>query len=344
MRTSRAVFVALIVTGGIIGLGGSRLRDSAAAGREVSPLQLVEEMPVPGVAGRIDHFTADAKRRRLIVSALGNNSVEVIDVFAGKVIQTIKGLDEPQGALYVPGLDKLFIANAGDGKVRIYDGATYTLRKTLDFGEDPDNLRYDAASKMVFVGYGGEEGGIGAIDPASGERVGSDFKTGAHPESFQVEESGGHIFVNVPDADNVVKAIDRKTGAIATWTLNGLRTNFAMTLNEADHRLYVITRKPPMMVALDTRTGKEVARVAAAGECDDVYLDAARKRIYVIGAQGFISVIQENDPDHYELVENVPSAVGVRTGYYYAPRDRVYVAVPAKGNEPAQIWTYEVED
>jgi hypothetical protein len=313
-------------------------------GRDIQPLQLEEQIPVPNVAGRIDHFSADPKRKRIFVSALGNNSLEVIDVFAGRVIHSIKGLAEPQGPLYVPGVDKLYVANAQDGKVRVYDGATYTLQKTIDFGEDPDNMRYDEASKMVFVGFGQEEGGIAMIDPKTDERVGQVYKTGGHPESFQVEASGGHIFANVPDAGNVVESIDRKTGAVTKWPLKGVRSNYAMALNEGDHRLFTITRKTPMMVVLDTQSGKESARLRAAGECDDVYFDAARKRIYVIGGEGMISVFQQNDPDHYELLANVPSAVGIRTGYYYAKRDRFYVAVPAKGNEPAQVWTYEAED
>jgi len=170
------------------------------------------------------------------------------------------------------------------------------------------------------------------------------YKTGGHPESFQVEASGAHIYANVPDAGNVVESIDRKTGAVTKWPLKGLRGNYAMALNEEDHRLFTVTRKTPMLVVLNTETGAEVARLRAAGECDDVYFDASRKRIYVIGGEGMISVFQQNDPDHYELLANVPTAIGIRTGYFYAKRDRLYVGVPAKGNEPAQIWTYEAED
>ena len=314
------------------------------AERDIFPLQLEEQIPVPGVAGRLDHFSADAKRRRLFVSALGNNSLEVIDTFAGRVIHSIKGLAEPQGPLYVPAVDKLYVANAEDGKVRVYDGATYTLRKTIDFGNDPDNMRYDEASKMVFVGFGQEDGGIAMIDPKTDERVGNVYKTSGHPESFQVEASGEPIFANVPDAGNAVESIDRKTGAVTKWPLKGLRANYAMALNEEDHRLFTITRKTPNLVVLDTQTGKEVYRVRAAGECDDVFFDASRKRIYVIGGAGMISVFQQNDPDRYELVANVPSSVGIRTGYFFTKRDRLYVGVPAKGNEPAQIWTYEAED
>lgn len=344
MKKWLAISLVSVAAIGVLTIRSTKNALAQTQARELLPLQLEEQIPVPGVAGRLDHFTADAKRKRLFVSALGNNSVEVIDVFAGRVIHSIKGLAQPQGPLYVPGLDKLYVANAEDGKVRVYDGATYTLRKTIDFGEDPDNLRYDEVSKTVFVGFGEDDGGIAMIDPRTDARVGQVYKTKGHPESFQVEATGGRIYVNVPDAGNVVESIDRKTGSVTKWPLKGLRGNYAMALNEADHRLFTITRKTPMMVILNTETGNEVARLRAAGECDDVFFDASRKRIYVIGGEGIISVFQQNDPDHYELISNVPSGIGIRTGYFFSKRDRLYVGVPAKGIEPAQIWTFEAED
>jgi DNA-binding beta-propeller fold protein YncE len=333
-----------LATLGLLSVCGARNGAAQAASRTILPLQLEEQIPVPGVAGRLDHFTADVKRKRLFVSALGNNTVEVIDTFAGKVTHSIKGLTEPQGPLYVPDVDKLYVANAEDGKVRVYDGATYTLRKTIDFGTDPDNMRYDAASKKVFVGFGEEDGGIAMIDPTTDERVGEVYKTGGHPESFQVETSGKHIYANVPDAGNVVESIDRKTGAVTKWPLKGLRGNYAMALNEEDHRLFTVSRKLPMLVVFNTETGAEVARMPAAGESDDVFFDVSRKRIYEIGGEGSISVFQQDDPDHYSLLANVPTGIGIRTGFYFAKRDRFYVGVPAKGNEPAQVWTYEAQD
>jgi DNA-binding beta-propeller fold protein YncE len=344
MKKLLAIGVITFAGLGIFLFRGAQTAKAQSTGRDILPLQLEEEIPVPGVAGRLDHFTADVKRKRLFVSALGNNTVEVIDTFAGRVIRSIKGLSQPQGPLYVPGFDKLYVANAENGKMNVYDGATYTLKKTIDFGVDPDNVRYDAASKKIFVGFGEEDGGIAMVDPATDERVGQVYKTEGHPESFQVEASGGHIFANVPDAGMVVESIDRKTGALTKWPLKGLKGNYAMALNEEDHRLFTVTRKTPMLVVLDTQTGNEVARLRAAGECDDVYFDASRKRIYVIGGEGIISVIQQKDPDHYELIANVPTTIGIRTGFFYSKRDRLYVGVPAKGNEPAQVWTFEAED
>lgn len=315
---------------------------TSAPSRELAPLQLIQRIPVPGVTGRIDHFTAYPKRRLLIFAGLGNNTVEIVNTFEAKVIQSIKGLDEPQGVLYVPEFDKIFVANAGNGTVKVFDGKTYALRKSISLGEeaDTDNLRYDEASKRVFVGI---VGGIAMIDAATETHVEKDLKgSGGHSESFQLEKKGSRVFVNVPDDSSIVNVIDRKTGELTKWELNGAKANYPMALDEDDHRLFVVTRRPPFVVVLNTDTGKEIARVPVGGSCDDVYFDAERKRIYALGGEGFVSVVQQNDPDHYTLSANIPTTVGVRTGIFYGTS--LYVGVPAAGLEPAQIWNYGVPE
>src|SRR5258705_5861820 len=290
------------------------------------PLQIYEQAPLPPLSGRIDHFTADAKRRRVIFSALGNHSVEVFDAFTATIIHSIKeGLDEPQAVLFIDELDKLWVTNAGNGKVMIYTGADYKLEKTIDVGADPDNLRYHAPTKTVIVGYGeGNVAGFANFNAVTGERVGKDLMIAAHPESFQIEEQGSKIFVNIPTGGGVVESVDRKTGAISKWPLKGVRGNYAMAINEADHRIFVCTRKVPMFLAFDTESGREVARLPSTGSCDDVYYDARRKRVYILGAEGFISVFQQNTPDQYELLANVPIQIAARTGYLFVQLDRLY--------------------
>lgn len=313
-----------------------------APATRTQPLQLIQRIPVPDVAGRIDHFTAYPKRRLLIFAALGNNSLEIVNTFEAKVVHSIKGLNEPQGVLYVPEFDKIFVANAGSGLVNVYDGKTYAMRKSIALGEesDTDNLRWDEASKRVFVGI---VGGVAMIDAATEAHIDKDLKgSGGHSESFQLEKKGSRIFVNVPDDNSVVNVIDRKTGALAKWELNGAKANYPMALDEDDHRLFVVTRRPPLLVVLDTDTGKEVARLPVSGSCDDVYFDADRKRIYALGGEGFISVIQQNDPNRYSLSANIPTTVGVRTGVFFGTS--LYVGVPAAGLEPAQIWNYAVPE
>jgi DNA-binding beta-propeller fold protein YncE len=338
--------VGLLVLAAVAFLASCRtaptVETASAPRRELPPLQLIQRIPAPDVAGRIDHFTAYPKRRLLIFAALGNSTVEIVNTFEGKVVHSIKGLAEPQGVVYVPELDKIFVANAGSGRVNVYDGKTYALRKSIELGEesDTDNVRWDEASKRVFVGI---VGGIAMIDAATEAHVGNNLKgSGGHSESFQLEKKGARIFVNVPDDDSVVNVIDRNTGALTKWGLNGAKANYPMALNEDDHRLFVVTRRPPLLVVLDTDTGKEVARVPVAGSCDDVYFDSERKRIYALGGEGFISVVQQNDPNHFALSANIPTTVGVRTGIFFGTS--LYVGVPAAGLEPAQIWNYAVPE
>jgi YVTN family beta-propeller protein len=119
----------------------------SAWGQASQPLQLEKSIELPDVDGRIDHMSVDVKGGRLFVSALGNNTLEVIDTKAGKRAKTIGGLQEPQGVLFVPGVDRLYVANSKDGSVRIFDGSSYAPLKTLDYRDDADNLHYDSNHK-----------------------------------------------------------------------------------------------------------------------------------------------------------------------------------------------------
>ena len=203
IRIASAGLFALAAIALLVSFRNSRVRAQGADQSELAPLQLDQRIPVPGVSGRIDHFTAYPKRRLLIFAALGNNTVEVINTFEGKVIQSIKGLNEPQGVLFVPEVNKLFVANAATGTVNVYDGKTWALRKSILIGEeaDTDNLRYDEATKRVYVGI---VGGIAMIDAATEMHVGKDLKgSGGHSESFQLEKKGSRVFINVPDDDSI---------------------------------------------------------------------------------------------------------------------------------------------
>jgi DNA-binding beta-propeller fold protein YncE len=311
---------------------------------ERAPLLLVQEIPLPNVGGRIDHFTFDAKRKRVIGAALGNNTVEVVDTFAGRDIHSITGAAEPQGVVYVADLNKLFVANGEDGKLRIYDGDSFKLLNTFDIGEDADNVRYDPVEKKVYVAYGGDEGGgIAVIDAPTGRRLEDVAKLDAHPESFQIATSKPLIYANIATKAKVV-VIDRTTHKVTDWPLKTGKANYPMALDQADHRLFVVTRKPAQLVVLDSESGALVASVPCVNDSDDVYYDAGRKRIYVPGGEGFISVIQQSDPDHYQPLAKIPTTTGARTGLWYEKRDRFYLAVPASSKQGAALWVYAPED
>src|SRR5437667_5802616 len=309
-----------------------------------APLLLVQEIPLPNVGGRIDHFTFDGRRKRVIGAALGNNTVEVVETLAGRDIHMITGAADPQGVAYVGEFNKLFVANGTDGKLRIYDGDSFKLLDTVDIGEDADNVRYDPAEKKVYVAFGGDEGGgIAVLDAASGKRLEDVAKLDAHPESFQIATSKPVIYANIATKAKVV-LIDRNTHKVTDWLLRTGKANYPMALDEADHRIFVVTRRPAQLVVIDSDSGAMVASVACVNDADDLYYDAGRKRIYIPGGEGFLSVIQQTDRDHYQSMAKVPTTIGARTGLWYEKRDRFYLAVPAGSKQGAALWVYAPED
>jgi WD40 repeat protein len=309
------------------------------------PLVLTGSIPLPNVQGRIDHLSFDPKGR-LFISALGNNSEEVIDLSAGIRSNSITGIPKPQGVLYAQELNKLFVAS-DEGKLYIYDASSFNLITSIDFGDDVDNLRYDSSSKQVYVGFGDEDAGaIGVVDAATNKRLPKEFKVGAHPESFQLETSGPNIYVNVPDLKQIA-VINRNTGAVSHWPV-AFDSNFPMALDEASNRLFVVTRAPARLAVFDTNSGHMVAALPCVQNSDDVSFDAPRKRIYVPGGEGYIDVFQEKDANHYALLARIPSTVGARTGGYFGKGRKgfevFYVAVPARVEAGAEILVYTLQD
>jgi DNA-binding beta-propeller fold protein YncE len=327
-----------------VAFGSFGLSQDKPSAPERAPLLLVQEIPLPNVGGRIDHFTFDAKRKRVIGAALGNNTVEIVDTFAGRDIHSISGAAAPQGVVYVGDINRLFVANGTDGKLRIYEGDSFKLLNTLDIGEDADNVRYDSAEKKVYVAYGGdEEGGIAVIDAAIGKRLDDVAKLDAHPESFQISTSKPVIYANIATKAKIV-VIDRTTHKVTDWPLKTGKSNYPMALNDADHRLFVVTRRPAQLLVLDTENGSNLASVPCVSDADDLYYDAGRRRIYIPGGEGFITVIQQIDADHYEPAARIPTTIGARTGLWYEKRDRFYLAVPATSKQGAALWVYAPED
>ena len=213
----------------------------------------------------------------------------------------------------------------------------------MDIGEDADNVRCDPTERKVYVAYGGdEEGGIAVIDAASGKRLEDVAKLDAHPESFQIATSRPLIYANIATKAKVV-VIDRATHKVTDWTLKTGKSNYPMALDETDHRIFVVTRRPAQLVVLDSDSGATVATVPSVNDADDLYYDAGRKRIYVPGGEGFISIIQQTDADHYQPLAKIPTTVGARTGWY-EKRDRFYLAVPASSKQGAALWVYAPED
>jgi DNA-binding beta-propeller fold protein YncE len=303
-------------------------------------IKLAQTIPLPGVEGRIDHFAFDAAGARLFVCALGNNSVEVLDLRKGERIHSINGLASPQGIAYIPKFDRLFVANDKGGVCKIYDGKSFQEIGELNFKDDADNVRYDDATKKVYVGFG--NGGIGIIDATQGEMIGS-ISLSAHPEAFELEKNGKRIFVNVPNARHVA-VIDRNQGkVVATWKTDLAFGNFPMALDETNHRLFVGCRIPSRLVVLNTESSEVVTKINISADPDEIFYDGKRHRIYAICGSGKIDIIEQTDPNTYKALTKIDTADGARTGLFVPERDNLFVAVPHRGSQAAEIRCYQLK-
>jgi DNA-binding beta-propeller fold protein YncE len=342
-KLSLVLLIALVTCGcASQGNSSSQTREASEAGG-TSTLEQMQSIQLPDVAGRIDHMTIDSQDGRLFVTALGNDTLEVIDLNAGKPTDEIRGLKEPQGVAYVPEGNKLLVTNGEGDTLDIYDGQSLKLLNQVVLGDDTDNVRYDAATGYAYVGYGtGNESALGIVDVGKGTKV-SDITLSGHPESFQLEEGSQRIFVNVPTAGHI-PVVDRHKGSVVdTWPLSDARENFPMALDEYNHRLFVGTRSPAKLLILDADTGKLVTSLDSSGDADDIFYDSDNKRIYVSGGEGAVSVFEQRDPDNYSLIDKVDTAEGARTSLFVPDSGTLYVAVPHRGSQQAEVRAFQAK-
>jgi hypothetical protein len=311
---------------------------SSCFGKDSGPLFLEKVIPLPGVEGRIDHFSVDVPGQRLFIAALGNGSVEVLNVRQGERTAEIRELKEPQGVYYDAKTSRLYVATGGDGKLRIYDGKSLTVEETLELGDDADNIRYESQTGDIWVGYG--DGGLGIVN-STGQKVGS-VALGTHPEAFQFEEGGDRAYVNVPKQSSITVIDRQKRAVLAKWGLGGSSANYPMAIDDAAKRLFAGCRSPARLVVFDTTSGRIVAALATVGDADDVFYDARRRLVYVIGGEGAVEILRERDSDHYDPIERVTTAPGARTGLYVPSLDRLFVGVPHRGSQAAKVLVYKI--
>jgi hypothetical protein len=270
-------------------------------------LQLESKIRLGDVSGRIDHIAIDLNRHRIFVAELGNNTVEVVDLNERKVIHVFRGLKEPQGVAYVPSSDTLYIANAGDGSVRIFRADNFELAGQIDLGDDADNIRVDEASNRVIIGYG--NGALAVIDPATRRKI--------------------------ADISLVDVASGKQT---ASWSLKS-RENFPMAVDDENKHVVVAFRSPPRLGVFSARDGASVADVELCGDADDVFIDTKRHRAYVSCGGGFLDVFDTQGAT-YRRMAHIPTVPGARTSLFVPELDRLLLAVRASAGEPAAIWIY----
>ncbi len=298
-------------------------------------------IPLVQVAGRIDHLSVDLVHGRLFIAALGNHTVEVVDLRAARVVRTLPGFVEPQGVLAIPGSDQLLVTDGDSDHGALLNTQTWQPVARIALPEDSDNVRFDRRTGHAWIGAGtAQHGALVAVDPRTAQVIG-EIKLRGHPESFQLEAGGPLIYVNVPTA-GLIAVADRDKGTVVTDWIVPAAGNFPMALDEASGRLFVATRHPARLLVFDTATGKVVVNIKTVRDADDVFFDGDTHRVYVSGGEGFVHVYQEDEVDHLSLSERVRTRAGARTSLFVPEWRLFFVAVPRQGNASAEIRVFKV--
>jgi sugar lactone lactonase YvrE len=297
---------------------------------EPAALELVQTIPLKGAAGRLDHLALDAKGQRLFVANLSNNSLDVVDLKAGKLVKQVPGQRKIQGVAYAPDLERIFAGNGVDGVCNVFDGRSYELLRSIKL-DDADNVRYHASTNRVYVAHA--DRALSVIDPKT-LNVLATIKLPGPPEAFQLDRSGDRLFVNCLSPGQVVVIDTKKNKVAATYPLKKAKANYPMALDPEASRVFIGCREPSVVVVLDAKTGEEVARVDIPKDIDDLFYDARKKRLYATCGEGFLAVVQERGT-RYELVEKVATGKLARTGLFDPDSGRFYAVLPGeKGKDP----------
>ncbi|MGC2184832.1 MAG: YncE family protein [Terriglobales bacterium] len=320
-----------------------------AYAQEQMPLKLAATIPLPGLHdGDFDHFAPDVDGHRLFLTGEENDKVLVLDTSTNKLIHTIENVRAPHAILYRKDLKKLFIVEGDASAVKVYDSDTYQVGGEIKVSIDADSVAYDLATNYLYVVNGGREAHtpyslISVIDTNTMKKL-RDIKIDSnHVEAIVLEKSGQRMFLNIT-GQSAVGVMDRNKSVLsATWPLPaGDKLNVAMGLDEANHRLFVVTRNPGELIVLDSSDGKVITSVPAVGMVDDMSYDPQHKRLYLAGDQ-FVDVFEQKDADHYVLLARVPGSFRAKTAILVPELNRYYLAVPHHAEQQAEVRVYDIQ-
>jgi DNA-binding beta-propeller fold protein YncE len=317
---------------------------SISSGPQAStPFTLSQTIPLPGVSGRFDHFAVDTDGQRLFAAATSNHSVEVIDLKTGKVEQSIGGLGKPHGLAWVPATGSLYVADGTLGELRVYRGAPFALAGTLKLSDDADDMVYDDANRLLFVGHGGADSAnparVAIVDTEHFSLV-ANLSVATHPEALEIDPRSQRVFANIADSNEVAVIGTGSKLVAAHWRLTKAADNVPLAFDSKHQLLYVACRTPGTLIALDTVTGKEVASVPAPGQADDLFYDAVLRRIYVISGAGEVGTFQVDETRALHSLGVMHTAAGAKTALFVPVQSLLYVGVPGAADHPAEIRVY----
>ena len=306
------------------------------------PLKLIATTAMPGFTGDLDHFGIDLKGNRLFLASEDQKTVEVFDLRSGKRLHSIAGFGQPLTMAYLPDSDRLIVADGGEtNAVQLVDCKQYKIIGTLKLGSGVDHSAYNPVDHYFYVESGGSANTgthrLSIIDTKSFKQIGEvPGLSGESNEGMVIDHAGKKLYVNLTGTDEVGVIDLRARAIVAKWPLPDAHVAHAIALDERNHRLFTATRKPPQFIVFNTDTGTVVGSLPCVGTNSDMWLDVARKRIYITGSET-ASVFEQIDADHYAHVAEVPTAYRAKSSIFVPQLNRLYVADSGKGEPDAKL-------
>lgn len=327
-----------------IALASALLCALAATAQTGAPLLLQKSIPLPGVTGKFDHFAIDIPGNRLFVAATGNHSVEVISLTTGRVIESIKGLGKPHGLVWVDSTGSLYVADGSLRELRVYQGKPLTLAGKIPLSDDADDMVYDEADRLIFVGHGGTDSANPAkiaIVSTSPFSLVTSVPVATHPEALEIDRQSQRVFANIAES-NEVAVIGAKTKKIVSnWKLTKAADNVPLAFDPDHGLLLVACRTPGILLALDAANGKELASAPSAGQADDLFYDSVLHRVYLISGAGEVDSYQMDAGNALNVLPAVHTAPGAKTALFVSANNLLYVGVPGTSDRAGEVRVYK---
>jgi DNA-binding beta-propeller fold protein YncE len=302
---------------------------------------------MPGFTGDFDHFGSDLKGNRLFLAAELAKTVEIFDLKTGARTGSIPGFGHPLMMHYLAESNRLLVTDGGfpdgaPGAVQLVDCKTYKIINTVKLPPGVDHGVFNPVDQCYYVESGPETPGanthlLNVIDLKTFTRVAQITLPGESHEGMVVDREGKKLYVNLTGTDEVGVVDLRTREVIARWPLPAdAHVAHAIALDEENHRLFTVSRKPGEFIIYDTDTGKVVTALPCVGVNSDISRDVAKKRIYISGTDT-VSVFAQLDADHYEHIAEVPSAFRAKSSIFVPELKKLYVAASGKGKPDAKL-------
>ena len=319
--------------------------DGSATPGPASPLTITGHADLPGYSGDFDHFAADVPGDRLFLAAEDHGTMEVFRLSTLEHLQTIKGpIETPHSILLMPDVHKLLVTETGKSMSHIFNSDSYAFEKAVKLAPGADSVGYDAPRNRLYIVTGGKdvpmkESWLEQIDPKTGRFINRAHFDADHVEALAVEQHGPNVFINITDKNQIAllnKYTLKEKGRWRIAAADGAPCCFAF--DEAHHRLFAVTRKPGNILVLDSRTGAELARFKGPERVDAAEWDEKNQRAYIIGGEGWTSIIEEKDPSHFVELPRLVTAPGAKTSVLVPERNEMFIAVsPGESKAMAQV-------